>query len=787
MSRVKKRATLIRTWGLILAILLTLTYEPQMATASAVLSKPCVAIGDPSTSSSMSSLNLGYFDSLTQTFKAKHTASVTALEVYVKNDDFSETSEIGVDFMSAGTVMGQANGLIQVHEDGWIKLQFSAPISIVAGQEYAVKVYRKNGSKVLMLGVSVKDYGDGIFYVEKDTVRQINNEENMRLRLYMSKGDPSSATSNLSSLTVADTILGLESDPDNLKYRVIVLPGATSFTITPSLETPADSFLEMNGKAEASGAPYTISVNEGVNEIVATAIKGDCSEAKTYTVLVIKDTTAPTLTWTTTPQPNAAGWFKDDVTVHWDVNDSASGIDPNTIPSNPLITGEGNNLSVTATVKDKAGNSATATAGGIKIDRTAPVTTISLSNGNKKVTLTAVDSLSGVKKTYYQIDDGDVQTGSAVDFQTDGTFTLKAWSEDVAGNVEQAKTMQIRTKTPAGNGSGGNSNSGNSSPPVIPKDSIATAVIPAGASGEVDLGNDIKVSFPANASDRELRVTIKKRDDSPSFAGDGALPLSTVYTIELNPDIRLQQPALVSMRFDAGKLADGYRASMFRFDEQLGWIEIESVESGGVVSATMDQFGTFALFGVKEERRPVVTLDDIQGHWAEDQLYEAVVEGIISGYPDNSFRPDRAVSRQEFTVMLMRAIGPQTGAPAQSFTDGEHIGDWARQAIADAARAGIISGYEDGSFRPDESINRAEMVAVIARALQMPLASDATTFADDADIPDWAKGYVAAAVKSGIVNGRSDSIFAPNDTATRGEAAVLLLRLFATMSRDVMP
>jgi len=133
----------------------------------------------------------------------------------------------------------------------------------------------------------------------------------------------------------------------------------------------------------------------------------------------------------------------------------------------------------------------------------------------------------------------------------------------------------------------------------------------------------------------------------------------------------------------------------------------------------------------------------------------------------------------------MRALGGANEAPEQSFSDGEQIGSWARQAVADAVRAGIISGYEDGSFRPGESITRAEMTAMIIRALRMPLQTgEATSFVDDANIPTWAKGYVTAAVESGIVSGRSGNAFAPNDTANRGEAAVTLIRLIKSLEKS---
>jgi hypothetical protein len=173
-----------------------------------------------------------------------------------------------------------------------------------------------------------------------------------------------------------------------------------------------------------------------------------------------------------------------------------------------------------------------------------------------------------------------------------------------------------------------------------------------------------------------------------------------------------------------------------------------------------------------------VSFSDIAGHWSEAFLKQAVAKRIVSGYPDQTFRPDNAVTRAEFTVMLANALKLEETDAALSFTDSDSIGNWAKQAIAQAVKAGIVDGFEDGSFRPEAVISRAEMAAMIARALGLPQDADAATdFADDGDIPQWAKGAVKALSAEGIVEGRGSDGFVPNGTATRAESAVILLRM----------
>lgn len=183
---------------------------------------------------------------------------------------------------------------------------------------------------------------------------------------------------------------------------------------------------------------------------------------------------------------------------------------------------------------------------------------------------------------------------------------------------------------------------------------------------------------------------------------------------------------------------------------------------------------------------PLISFSDIVNHWAENYIQHAATKGIVSGYPDGTFKPNHPVTRAEFTVMLIEALQLKGTGAALTFTDTAQIGAWAKQSAARAVQSGIITGYADGSFRPDAQITRAEMAVMIARAMQLPMESGASTvFADDADIPHWARGAVEAIRKLGVVNGRGDNRFVPHDTATRAEATVMLLRLLEQQQKPV--
>nr|WP_306813095.1 S-layer homology domain-containing protein [Paenibacillus soyae] len=176
--------------------------------------------------------------------------------------------------------------------------------------------------------------------------------------------------------------------------------------------------------------------------------------------------------------------------------------------------------------------------------------------------------------------------------------------------------------------------------------------------------------------------------------------------------------------------------------------------------------------------QPLFHFADLGGHWSESAVYEAAASGFVSGYSDGTFQPERKVTRAEFTVMLAKSLGSAPGERT-AFADDSGLPEWARGYIAAAAAEGWISGYADGTFRPDRLMSREEMTVVAMRAAGLPAAAEAETdFTDDETISDWASGFVAAAVKQGIVAGKGDGTFQPGGDSTRAQAVTVIGRLF---------
>ncbi|WP_276352301.1 S-layer homology domain-containing protein [Cohnella caldifontis] len=177
---------------------------------------------------------------------------------------------------------------------------------------------------------------------------------------------------------------------------------------------------------------------------------------------------------------------------------------------------------------------------------------------------------------------------------------------------------------------------------------------------------------------------------------------------------------------------------------------------------------------------PAPGFPDLAGHPAEKEIAKAVELGLVSGYPDGTFRPNGGVTRAEFASMLMRGVKPLDDGAPLTFTDKDDIGAWAVKPVQQAVKLGIIAGYSDGTFRPNASISHAEMVSMVVRASGLPIGeAKKTGFADDAEIPNWVKPSVSKAEETGIiiVGGMPDGKFAPMAKTTRAEAASAIVRM----------
>lgn len=184
--------------------------------------------------------------------------------------------------------------------------------------------------------------------------------------------------------------------------------------------------------------------------------------------------------------------------------------------------------------------------------------------------------------------------------------------------------------------------------------------------------------------------------------------------------------------------------------------------------------------GVCDERTRLQRLyAAIPPHWAKPDLQRAIERQIWDGPPaGHSFDPEAPISRADLVQLLVRALDIAPSPDVVPFSDVRGLSPAQQQAIAKVAAAGIAGGFEDGSFRPQGPVTRAQLAAMLARALQPPAGRvpPAQLFADDKTLPAWARDNVYALHDLGILKGRSGQVFDPAASVTFAEANVALLR-----------
>jgi uncharacterized repeat protein (TIGR02059 family) len=180
------------------------------------------------------------------------------------------------------------------------------------------------------------------------------------------------------------------------------------------------------------------------------------------------------------------------------------------------------------------------------------------------------------------------------------------------------------------------------------------------------------------------------------------------------------------------------------------------------------------------------TFTDMGKHWSNASVAELSAKNIIDSSYGSVFNPEKKITRAEFAVMLSRGLGllgdRETAQRFRDIQPSTQTGDY----IGAAAKAGIITGNTDGTFRPNDNITREQMAIMMIRAMEYtnhPItlsgtsASTLARFKDKSKIQNQSAEFVAKAVQSGIILGMTVSEFQPQGNATRAQAAVMLQRM----------
>lgn len=163
---------------------------------------------------------------------------------------------------------------------------------------------------------------------------------------------------------------------------------------------------------------------------------------------------------------------------------------------------------------------------------------------------------------------------------------------------------------------------------------------------------------------------------------------------------------------------------------------------------------------------------DTSGHWAYKYIDYLSDKGIVEGYPDGTFNPQGLISREEAAQMLSNYAG--TGGNNGAALPADAQGRWSTEAVRNLLVQGIIEGYPDGTFKPENKITRAEYATIVYKMLknQGSLGSSKKSFSDISG--HWASAEIQTLAGNGFIQGYPDGTFKPESQITRAESATLL-------------
>lgn len=234
----------------------------------------------------------------------------------------------------------------------------------------------------------------------------------------------------------------------------------------------------------------------------------------------------------------------------------------------------------------------------------------------------------------------------------------------------------------------------------------------------------------------------------------------------------------LEVRINVKGLGNSERMAIYYLNESKGSLDFVSgtVKDNFLVMNT-NHYSKYVILERSSQ------FSDITGHWAESNINAMAAKNILGGYVDGTFKPENTVTRAEFARMMVSALELKSVDYGGQFKDVK-ANDWFASAVATAYSNGVVSGYPDGTFNPNGNITRAEMVSIISKTLKnIELSSGEVDriladFDDAKSIQPWAREAMAKAVKAGVISGSNNKLN-PNGITTRAQAATVVYKVYS--------
>jgi hypothetical protein len=288
-------------------------------------------------------------------------------------------------------------------------------------------------------------------------------------------------------------------------------------------------------------------------------------------------------------------------------------------------------------------------------------------------------------------------------------------------------------------------------------------------------GNGYAVNPIANGN--KIQIAYTQIGDTPGQNGDVTLATLTFHAVKQgSADIALDSVKLLNSQLVATVVSGNSKVSAHINAAGNGKPEADVFNSDIINVVNLVR----AIESKVEEAKKStaeIEMADIKGHWAEKTIGTFVKLHVIDGYEDGSFQPDGKITRAEFATIISR-IFEISGGTNHSVVLNDIDSHWAKKAIEKLAGAGVIAGYGDETFKPDQTISREEMVIILSRIIHLNhVDKDAAkgNFKDMSSVSSYAVDAIKGAAEAGIISGKNDGEFDPQGNSTRAEALTIIL------------
>jgi hypothetical protein len=287
---------------------------------------------------------------------------------------------------------------------------------------------------------------------------------------------------------------------------------------------------------------------------------------------------------------------------------------------------------------------------------------------------------------------------------------------------------------------------------------------------------EIGVFIPAGAVSESINITVEEISNNQPRPQFGIRLAGSVY--EIGPDgSSFDQPLTIIIRTAITDDLDIQSLSPAWYDTQKKeWIPIPALLDleHGLVVFRVDHFTPFAVLEFPARS----SFDDLgrDWEWAREAIEVLAGQGIING-TGRGFEPARPISRAEFVQLLVKALNftLPSDAVEKEFNDIQ-AGDWYAPAVWTACANDVVGGYPDGSFKPHKAITRNEMACVLHRLHGAEFTAGELDYCDKDAIPAWAQPSICFTAQVQLIKGYEDGSFRGYNPLTRAEAAVIVYR-----------